>query len=68
MDYNICPVFGCDELYDIESLHSKCPRCGISRADIIDLGSNDKDIIEAGKLKKEFDKDINDLYNDALGG
>lgn len=58
-----CGVFGCHEVYEAEYQHSPCPRCGISRAEIINYGTNDPDLI-----KKRIDKDWDDMYNDALGG
>jgi len=61
---NMCGVFGCYTIYTPEHQHTECPDCGISRADIIAHGTNDRDIINSKKIDKELD----DLYNDALGG
>lgn len=63
-DYiNMCAVFGCYEVYEGHK-HTDCPRCGISSADIVSFGTNERQIIN----KKKFDRDIAELYNDALGG
>ena len=61
---NMCGVFGCFEVYEAQHQHSECPRCGISRAEIIAFRSNDRDFISKKKIDKEFDE----LYNDSLGG
>lgn len=62
--YTMCAVLGCWEVYETQHQHTECPKCGVSRAEIIMFRSNELDVIN----KKKFDKDIDDLYNDSLGG
>lgn len=61
---NMCGVFGCYEVYEAQHQHTECPRCGISRAEIIAFGTNDRDTINSKKIDKAWDE----LYNDSLGG
>ena len=62
--YNICGVYGCWEVYTARHQHIACPKCGVSKAEIIAFGTNDLEVIKEKKIDKEFE----DLYNDALGG
>jgi hypothetical protein len=62
--HNMCGVYGCWEVYRAQHPHTPCPKCGISQAEIVAFGTNDMNVIN----EKKIDKEIGDLYNDALGG
>jgi len=62
--YGLCSVLECWEVYEAQHSHTECPKCGISRAEIIEFKTNDLNAIK----RKKIDKEIEELYNDALGG
>lgn len=61
---NMCSVLGCYEVYKASHPHTECPRCGISRAEVVAFKTDDPQVIRA----KKIDMEIDELYNDCLGG
>lgn len=64
MYINMCGVVGCYEVYEAQHKDAECPQCGISRAEIVAFRTNDRDAINSKKIDLELDN----IYNDALGG
>ncbi len=63
--YVLCGVFGCWELFEAQHQHTECPKCGVSRAEIIAYKTIDLNVINS----KKIDKEIDNFYNDGgLGG
>ena len=62
--YILCGVFGCWEIYKAFHRHEECPKCKVSRAEIALFKSDDLELIN----KKKIDRELEELYNDSLGG
>jgi 4-hydroxy-3-methylbut-2-en-1-yl diphosphate synthase IspG/GcpE len=60
----MCSVLGCYEVHTAQHIHTECPRCGITRAEVLAFKTNDPKVIN----DKKVDLEIAEFYNDSLGG